>query len=367
MSDAPSEGRSCRHGEAGGRRAASGAQSCYPWSVASLVPPSNPSASRHDPGRWPRRFAALALYGALTALAWGLLPVWLGLGAIVDFATDRRFPRVRAVLFFALYLACEIAGISAAAALWLVRRGASPEQWREANATLQRRWTTALFGGAVWIFGMKVSVEGAPLAAIGPYLLFVRHSSTADTVLAAAVVANPHRLLLRYVLKRELLWDPCLDVVGQRLPNTFVDRSGAHRDAEIAAVVALTEHLGPTDGVLIYPEGTRFSPEKLARAREALADRPDLAELAATYRHVLPPRLGGPLALLDRGLDVVFLDQTGFEGSASFASFWSGGLIGTTISVRLRRIPSGDVPRTGRDRWLFQQWQHTDAWVEQHH
>lgn len=319
-----------------------------------------------DTGRWPRRAASLSVFSALAVVTLGLLPVWLSLAAIVDGVTDRRLPRVRAVAFFALYLGCELAGITAAVWIWLWRRKAPPAAWRDSNASLQRRWTSALMGGALWTFGMRVSVEGADVAARGPFLLFVRHSSTADTVLAAALVANPHRVLLRYVLKRELLWDPCLDIVGQRLPNAFVHRGGKNRGAEVAAVVALTDDLGPTDGVLIYPEGTRFSLSKLVRAREMLAEHPELAELAAGFRHVLPPRLGGSLALLERGLDVVFLDHSGFEGSASFGAFWRGNLIGKTIAVRLRRVPVAEIPKRGRDLWLFQQWRETDAWVEAH-
>ena len=319
-----------------------------------------------DPGRWLRRAGSLSLYVALAVVTLGLLPAWLLLAGLVDGVVDRRMPRVRVVAFFALYLACELAGIGAAAGIWLARRRAPHAAWRESNAALQRRWTSALMGGAVWIFGMRVTVEGGHLAARGPFLLFVRHSSTADTVLAAALVANPHRVLLRYVLKRELLWDPCLDIVGQRLPNAFVQRGGKSRAAEVAAVVALTDDLGPAEAVLIYPEGTRFSPSKLVQARERLVDRPELAEIAAGFRHVLPPRLGGPLALMDRGLDVVFLDHSGFEGSASFGAFWRGNLIGKTISVRLRRVPVAEIPTSGHDLWLFEQWRKTDAWVEAH-
>ncbi|GDX82818.1 hypothetical protein LBMAG42_46290 [Deltaproteobacteria bacterium] len=319
-----------------------------------------------DPRRWLRRAASLTLYSCLGTFTLGLFPLWLLLAGIVDGARDRRLPRVRAVAFFALYLVCELAGVAAAFGIWLTRGRGPQVVWRESNAALQRRWTSALMGGAVRIFGMRVTVEGAELAARGPFLLFVRHSSTADTVLAAALVANPHRVLLRYVLKRELLWDPCLDIVGQRLPNAFLSRTGANRGAEVAAIVALTADLGPADGVLIYPEGTRFSSSKLARAREALVDRPELAKIAAGYQHVLPPRLGGPLALLERGLDVVFLDQSGFEGSASFGAFLRGNLIGKTIAVRLRRVPAAEIPATARDRWLFEQWRETDAWVRRH-
>ena len=41
-----------------------------------------------------------------------------------------------------------------------------------------------------------------------PVIQLVRHASTADTILCAGVIANRRRLRLRYVLKRELLWDP---------------------------------------------------------------------------------------------------------------------------------------------------------------
>lgn len=317
-----------------------------------------------DPGRWVRRAASLSLYTALGTLTLALLPGWLMLAAGVDLALDRRFPRVRAVVFFAIYLGCELLGVLAAGWIWLRHGRGAPEQWREANAALQRAWTAALMGGACLAFSMKVRVEGANDLGPGPFLLFVRHSSTADTVLAAALVANPRRMLLRYVIKSDLLWDPCLDIVGQRLPNTFVQRGSGAREREIAAVVALVDGVGPDDGVLIYPEGTRFSPAKLEQARAKLADRPELAALAATYRHVLPPRLGGPLALLESGLDVVFLDHCGFEGSASFGAFWNGGLVGTTIAVRLRRVAASSIPVVGRDAWLFEQWQQTDAWVE---
>ena len=105
---------------------------------------------------------------------------------------------------------------------------------------------------------------------------------------------------------------------------------------------------------------------KLARALYALVDRPELAKIAAGYRHVLPPHLGGPLALLDRGLDVVFLDRSGFEGSASFGAFWRGNLTGKTTAVRLRRVPSAEFPAAGRDRWLSEQWPETDVWAERH-
>jgi 1-acyl-sn-glycerol-3-phosphate acyltransferase len=284
----------------------------------------------------------------------------------------KRLPRTRALACVALYLACEWVGLAAAGAIWVATLGGrlgGAASYEEANAALQRRWTEALFRGGSAIFQMKVRIEGQACAERAPFLLFVRHSSTADTLIAAAAVANPFRILLKYVLKRELLWDPCLDVVGRRLPNVFVDRSGERGKAEVEAVAALADGLGERQAVLIYPEGTRFSRSKqeAAVARIAQEGKPELARIAQGYQQVLPPKLGGPLKLLERspGVDVIFLDQTGFEGAVSLAHFWRGAFIGRAIEIRLRRVEAKDIPDTGRDVWLFEQWRETDRWISE--
>ena len=214
---------------------------------------------------------------------------------------------------------------------------------------------------------MKVEVEGLEVAKGGPLLLFVRHSSTADTVLAATLVANPHRLLLKYVLKRELLWDPCLDIVGRRLPNAFIDRNAPKREGELSAILELAKNLDEHLAVLIYPEGTRFSEAKQKRFVEALKEKGQdkLAAIAGGYRMVLPPRLAGPLGLIDAapGVDLVLLEHSGFEGAATFRRFWNGALVGRTIRVRLRRIPAQSIPKEGRDQWLFERWAEMDQWI----
>jgi len=321
---------------------------------------------------WGRRAISLPMYFVLAAVIVITAPLWVAIAGMTDVLTgkSRQLPRTRALAFFALYLGSEVVGVVSAACLWLVTWGGrwgGARRYVELNASLQRNWTTALFGGALRLFSMHVQVEGQQLARSGPLLLFVRHSSTADTVLAAALVANPHRLLLRYVLKRELFWDPCLDIVGRRLPNAFVDRASPRSRAEVEAIARLAEGLDERSAVLIYPEGSRFSPKKLATGVETLLakGKQELAAIAAGYRHVLPPKVGGPLALIDAapGVDVVFVEHTGLEGAASFATFWNGALVGQTVQVRLRRIPAATIPDVARDRWLFERWAETDAWI----
>ncbi len=312
------------------------------------------------------------LFLALSLLGLAILPLALLLASLVDLALADRssLPRSRAVLFFALYLACELSGIVAAAAVWfalLGGRAVGHERYLAANAALQRVWASALLFGALRIYSMRLVVEGSESGQRGPVLFFVRHSSTADTVLVAAVIAGPHRLQLRYVLKRELLWDPCLDIVGLRLPNAFIDRASARSEEELEAIAQLGRGLDESSGVLIYPEGTRYSEPKRVAAIERLRTRGqgELADIAAGYRSVLPPRTGGPLALLSAATDadVIFVEHVGLEGAASFSQFWRGALVGQTLRVRLRRILSADIPALSRERWLFEQWRETDNWI----
>lgn len=321
---------------------------------------------------WARRALSIPFYGALVVACFVGAPLWLLCAAGADLVSGRgpRWARTRALGFFCLYLVCEVAGVAVATLLWVATLGGrwgGPLRYLDANAALQRWWSTALFKGSVWLFSMKVQVEGLELARNGPFILFVRHASTADTVLAAALVANPNRLLLRYVLKRELLWDPCLDIVGRRLPNAFVDRTGGPHPSEIEAVAGLGKGLDSKSAVLIYPEGTRFAADKLARRLDVLHERKEekLAAIASSFRHVLPPRLGGPLALLDAapGVDLVLLEHTGFEGAATFANFWNGGLVGQTVRARIRRFAAHTIPATGRDEWLFARWAEMDEWI----
>lgn len=335
--------------------------------------------------RWARRAAALSLYASAWLLFVVSSPVALPLAAVVDLARGgRRWATVRCWAFVLLYLSCEIGGVAAAAALWIAHAGGRRRGRREtpaarltglsddylrANFRLQRWWARTLFAGATRIFAMRTTVEGDEAVRRGPFLLLLRHASIGDTVLPAVYVSDRHDLMLRYVMKRELLWDPCLDVVGNRLPNYFVQRGSGESEREVAAVQRLVDDLGPGEGVLIYPEGTRVSPAKRARALERLREvaPPALMAIAEQLRHTLPPRLGGSLGLLARhpGLDAVFCAHTGFEGAATFGSLLDGALIDRHVRVAFWRVPFAEIPAepAARAEWLYRQWLRIDRWI----
>ena len=319
---------------------------------------------------WTRRAITIPLYFLCFALLLGVFPFLAPLAALTDLVRRSKFALLRMLTFLLLYFTFEVFGILAGLVLWLVGGPwVSPDLERYVgwNFKLQCLWARVLAGGAFWIFSLRLDVEGLEDYRGHPILLFTRHVSTADTVLPALLIAIPQKIMLRYVIKRELLADPCLDIVGHRIPNYFVRRGSGQTDTELQAIRRLTEDLRPGHGVLMYPEGTRFTVAKRERILERLEETGDEAALqrARAMPLVPPPRLPGSLALLETnpGADAVFCIHTGFESTMSMAQLWRGDLVNNHVRVRFWRVPYPEIPK-GREAlstWMWDQWAEVNA------
>jgi 1-acyl-sn-glycerol-3-phosphate acyltransferase len=307
----------------------------------------------------------------MLALAPLLLPAIALADSIRWLVRRRHWMGVRLYLFGVVYLTAEIGGLIALGTAWM---GAGFGKMRSPllNTTfaIQQAWAATLLAAVRSIFGMRFEVSGGETVAPGPILLLARHTSIVDNLLPANLVSTPHGIRLRYVLKRELLSDPCLDVAGNRLPNYFVERGSDDTDRELRAIRQLAEGLGPDDGVLIYPEGTRFTEEKRSRALEKLRQGdPEVYARAQRLRYLLPPRPGGTLALLEATApaDVVVLSHHGLDGFAHLRDIWSGAMVNTTVQVEFWRLPRRDLPAERSDQitWLYDVWDRIDSWIEQ--
>lgn len=219
------------------------------------------------------------------------------------------------------------------------------------------------------LFGLNFVLEGEENTAPGGYIFMPRHVSILDNLIGDAFVGHPHGIGVRYVIKQEIQALTPIDIGGRWIPTVFVKRGSIDPVTEIAAVRALTHDMSQGEIMAIYPEGTRPTPKKIKRAQEVIADRqPEIAPLAARLNHLLPPRLGGPLAVLDEagaGTDVVFCGHVGFEGIRTVRDVWIGALVGREIRIRFWRydgssIPTGEAERT---EWLYERWQMMDDWV----
>lgn len=321
--------------------------------------------------RFQRRIVTIPAVVVGLVVVTALLPLLLPLALVLDLsraAGRRTFSSVRLTLFLEAFLLTEVLGLTLLGASGLLTIGSRARRER-VTYRVQRLYTGMHMRALSALFGLRFEVEGAELAEGGPMLVLVRHASIIDVLVPAVFIANRHEIGLRYVLKRELLVEPCIDVAGNWLPNAFVARDGADTRREIDSVRALKAGIDATSGVLVYPEGTRFTAKKRRRVLERLREG-DPAELARAerLRHVLPIRPGGALALLDAApaCDVLFVGHHGLEGFSEVRDIWAGNLVGTTVKLKIWRERADLIPaaRDARLAWLAERWQRLDDWID---
>ncbi len=287
--------------------------------------------------------------------------------------SGKPFVAVRLVPFFWWFLLTEMWSMIVLAAIWIGTGGPwgkGSMRRRRGVYWLRPRWAGAHIGGISRLFGLRYEIEGAEQALPGGYIVMIRHASIVDNLLPDTRIAKPMGLGIRYVVKRELEMLPLIDIGGRWLTTQFLERISKDPEAELATMRRMTEEVGPAEAVLIYPEGTRATTKKIARAKEIIREKqPHVSHLAEPLVNLLPPRLGGPLALLEtgEGMDVLFFGHVGFDGFEKVSDIWAGGLNHATIRIKLWRVPAAQIPgdEQGRTEWLYENWQKMDDWVSE--
>ena len=107
------------------------------------------------------------------------------------------------------------------------------------------------------------------------------HSGEGDSLLVLDLLLRRYRRNPRIVMHQALALDPLIDMLGNRLPNRFVDPRGGDIEVEIAA---MSRDLGPHDAVLIFPEGGNFTPERRLASIQRLLRRGHRAQARAGAR-----------------------------------------------------------------------------------
>jgi 1-acyl-sn-glycerol-3-phosphate acyltransferase len=295
------------------------------------------------------------------------------LAAVSDLLRRRNFALARCLLLAIVYGLAEIIGMVASLVLWLRyagwRREPSPA-YLAANFSLQRRWASAIFAGARWSFCLRVTVHGDETLRVGPVIVLGRHASPLDNLIPAVIASGRYHIRLRWVINRWLLRDPCLDIVGNRLPNVFVAAGSDEPRGQSARVSALAAGLGPGDGVLIFPEGALFRPSRLRRAVARLTETgSEQAGRASALRSVLPPRTGAFLSALAAApdADIVIFEHRGLDPASNYRALASGGLIGAEVVLRVRRFVRATIPHdpAAQAGWLWDRWDELDRWASE--
>lgn len=301
------------------------------------------------------------------------LSILVPIAAIWDLVRGRNLPTVRMLVFGTIYLGWEVIAAGASGLLWVASLGGRfiDRPWSQhAHLRLQAMWVRSLLSVAQRVLRLRVIVRGIEALDGGPMALLSRHASMVDTLIPAKLLFDSGRSV-RYVLKDDLLWDPALDLVGHRLPNYFVDRSGSNTPAELAAIGELSATAAPNEAVVIFPEGTRWSPRKYESAMAKLSERDPVRAARFTDRtNTLPPRPNGTIAVLRGapGVDPVFMAHTGLEGLAGPTDALRLVPFRHPVVVELWRVPRSELPEDhdGLAVWLDHQWERMDDWVAEH-
>lgn len=312
--------------------------------------------------RRPITITGIVLFGVVLVVT---IPLWLVLATIVDLVRGRwRLPTTRLFAFGLAWAWLEVGGVLGAFGTWVIGRGRRPST----QYALQRWWAASIIRSLRLTCGLRIDVEGADRLTPGPVVCLVRHASLGDALVSAWILGSLSHRYPRYVMKKELLFDPCLDIVGQRIPNWFVDRGSAAVRQEMAGIRSMAEDMGPRDVAVIFPEGTRASDAKRAAMLERLERRaPDRHERLSQLRHLLPPRSTGAAVLLDAvpEASVVLMWHTGFDGLDSLLGIHRAVRHGRTRArVAIETVDRADVPSGDEfGVWLDDRWIELDRLV----
>lgn len=223
------------------------------------------------------------------------------------------------------------------------------ESWIGVNNWLWERFTDT-----------RVTIRGdAALKADGHYLVLANHQSWVD-ILVLQKVFNRRIPLMRFFLKRQLIWVPLLGLAWWALDFPFMGRYTPKQIArrpelagrDIAATRRACEKFRAIPvAIMNFVEGTRFTTAKHTKQ-------------GSPYQHLLKPKSGGVAFVLDAmgdGLHGILDVTIAYPGGPpSLLDLLANRIPEVRVHMRQRPIPEemlrGDYQGDRGFRAQFQQW-----------
>ena len=336
------------------------------------------------PPRLIRRLVLAPLVVVL-ALAFIVLSPLLALLALVFGLAARSRPgrmrSLRLTCFALVWFIAETATLFSLLGLWIAagfggRLRTEPYQVR--HYAVVRWFLDVMYDGAARTYGLRVEVDEPELTPderiarlARPVIVLSRHAGPGDSFLLIHQLLSVYGRRPRVVMKSALQLDPSLDVLGNRLPNVFIQHSKVGESLFTEQIERLAAGLDATGALVIFPEGANWTPGRWRRGIRRLehADRSDLAAKAKDMPNLLPPRPGGTLAAIAAcpDADVIFVAHSGLDNIVSVGDVWRNFPIDQLIKARWWRVPHDAVPRTATHdaqvQWLYDWWKLIDSWI----
>ena len=205
------------------------------------------------------------------------------------------------------------------------------------------------------------------------YFVTCNHQSWTD-ITAIQYALNNRIPLLKFFLKKELIWVPLLGVAWWGLDFPFMHRHTKEQIArrpelkgkDIEATRRACEKFRYTPVTIFnFMEGTRFTPEKHARQN-------------SPYKHLLKPKAGGTAFVFSAMGEMIhtMLDVTIVypDGRPGIWDYLSGKVRRIIIDIRTREVPEQFLgmdyendreARVEFQRWVSGLWAEKDARIEE--
>jgi hypothetical protein len=327
------------------------------------------------PPRIVRRVVVAPLVLAICLALVVVSPALLVLAGVIDlFLPGNDWRTLRLVAFCVAYLIFEVAGIAWMFVLW-VASGFGLAIRSERMQTLHygfMKWQLKQVNGAARaFFRLRIFIEDRPEPTPGPVLVFSRHAGPGNSLMLVGTLMIGYHRRPRIVMLAKLQWDPLYDMLGNRLPNRFIQHDPKARDVYIKAIADLARGMGDRDAFVLFPEGHDFTHTLRLRAiahlrRKGFRGHADKAE---RMRNVLPPRHRGTMSAIEAApeADVVFVAHTVLEDIGSFRDLWSRIPFRGPIRSRYWRLPPTEVPHGEQEQidWLYAWWARIDQWIDE--
>ena len=330
---------------------------------------------RHPAAR--RLTATIGLCCTLPLACVSILPALL-LGPLIRLRPTVRARPARFAAFATTYIGIELTGLIRLAAYWigpgrLGRISADSTAYQDKHYALLRRLLDRLFHAARRSFTLHITppADGASVPG-GPLIIASRHAGPGDSFLLAYALLATLRRRPRFVLSQALTVDPLIGTLLRRTPNCFIALDPEQRHHSTAEITRLAEDLGPSDALVIFPEGRNFTTARRARLLRRLRQRrAKLLPTARSLEHVLPAHSSGLFAAVDAApadTHLVFLAHTGLDRIETARDAWRSVPLTTPLQITWWSIPSREIPAetAERERWLRRQWSQVDGWIDEH-
>ena len=218
------------------------------------------------------------------------------------------------------------------------------------NQLIEQVYRIAAAIDSLWmlrVVGVQVRIHGTMPDHPAP-IIIANHQSWFDIPLLQYAITHQGPIL-KFLIKRELIWVPVVGWICWALGFPRLNRGAGDnaREKDYAAIESATAQLsGEPGGLLVFAEGTRFTPTKHANQR-------------SPFRHLLKPRPGGlKIALAYLPKDTPVIDVTiNYNGGETH--FWHC-LHGANrcIDITLTQYTAGSI--TDARDWLEARWYEKD-------